>query len=162
VKAPWRSRSFIAILRIALDTRLLSPFRPKAAPVKPPQSRSHNLGLAFPARRLLDLIAHKWTPIVIYYLSGNPVRFGELHRNIPGISKKMLIQVLRQLEADGLVNRKVYETIPPRTEYNLTTTGNLVQEPIAIICLWAIRNEALLEQIEQKRIAEWKKAIKIQ
>jgi DNA-binding HxlR family transcriptional regulator len=120
--------------------------------MKPPQSKSHELGPPFPARRLLDLIAHKWTAIVIYSLSGGPVRFGELHRGVPGISKKMLIQVLRQLEADGLVDRKVYELVPPKTEYKLTAAGKLIHQPIASICRWALRNEALLERIERKRI----------
>ena len=119
--------------------------------MKSSQSKSHELGPAFPARRLLDLIAHKWTPIVIYCLSSGPVRFGELHRGVPGISKKMLIQVLRQLEADGLVDRKVYELIPPKTEYKLTAAGKLIHQPIATICRWALSNEALLEQIERKR-----------
>lgn len=63
----------------------------------------------------------------------------------------MLIQVLRQLEADGLVDRKVYEHIPTRTEYTLTAAGERIHEPIAAICRWAMKNDALLEQIERKR-----------
>jgi DNA-binding HxlR family transcriptional regulator len=116
-----------------------------------PHRTDDGLGPDFPARRLLEFIAHKWTPIVIYCLSRGPVRFGELHRSITGISKKMLIQVLRQLEADGLVDRKVYEHIPPRTEYTLTAAGERIHEPIAAICRWAMKNDALLEQIERKR-----------
>jgi DNA-binding HxlR family transcriptional regulator len=116
-----------------------------------PRRADDGLGPDFPARRLLELIARKWTPIVIYCLSRGPVRFGELHRGITGISKKMLIQVLRQLEADGLVDRKVYEHIPPRTEYTLTAAGERIHEPIAAICRWAMKNDALLEQIERKR-----------
>jgi DNA-binding HxlR family transcriptional regulator len=119
--------------------------------MKPHQSKSHDLGLTFPARRLLELIAHKWTPIVIYCLSRGPVRFGELHREVPDISKKMLIQVLRQLEADGLVSRKVFERIPPKTEYSLTADGRLIHEPIAAMCRWAVKNNDLLEQIANKR-----------
>jgi len=91
--------------------------------MKSSQSKLHELGPAFPARRLLDLIAHKWTPIVIYYLSSGPVRFGELHRGVPGISKKMLIQVLRQLEADGLVDRKVLRAYPAKDRVQTNCRG---------------------------------------
>ena len=57
----------------------------------------------YPARRILKLIGDKWTPIVLYCLSGGVRRFNELQHHIPDISKKMLIQVLRKLEASGLV-----------------------------------------------------------
>jgi DNA-binding HxlR family transcriptional regulator len=115
-----------------------------------PHRTDDGLGPDFPARRLLELIAHKWTPIVIYCLSRGPVRFGELHRGITGISKKMLIQVLRQLEADGLVDRKVYEHIPPRTEYTLTAAGERIHEPIAAICRWAMKKSRRFFQPECK------------
>jgi DNA-binding HxlR family transcriptional regulator len=68
----------------------------------------------YPARRVLSLIGDKWTPIVLYCLSGGVRRFNEMQHRIPDISKKMLIQVLRKLEADGLVNRKVYPVVPPK------------------------------------------------
>lgn len=109
------------------------------------------IGPALPARRLLELIAHKWTPVVIYCLSHGPVRFGALHRSIAGISKKMLIQVLRELEADGLVERSVCHHVPPKTEYTLSDIGKLIHEPIAAICRWAMQNDTLLEEIERKR-----------
>jgi len=74
----------------------------------------------YPARRILKLIGDKWTPIVLHCLSGGVRRFNEFQHHIPDISKKMLIQVLRKLEASGLVNRKVYPVVPPKTEYTLT------------------------------------------
>ena len=77
--------------------------------------------LRFPARRVLDLIGDKWTPVVLYCISLREVRrFNELQRQIPDISKKMLIQTLRNLERDGLVERTVYQQVPPKTEYRLT------------------------------------------
>src|SRR5258707_5994809 len=88
----------------------------------------------YPARRILKLIGDKWTPIVLYCLSGGVRRFSELHHHIPGISKKMLIQVLRSLEGSGLVDRKVYPVVPPKTEYALTPTGKLLHEPVAVLC----------------------------
>ena len=105
----------------------------------------------YPARRFLNLIGDKWTPIVMYCISGRTRRFNELHVNIPGISKKMLVQVLRRLEHDGLVQRTVYPVVPPRTEYRLTPLGERIHEPIAMLCQWAIDHEAELLEIEARR-----------
>ena len=102
----------------------------------------------YPARRILKLIGDKWTPIVLYCLSGGARRFNELQRSIPDISKKMLIQVLRKLEASGLVDRKVYPVVPPKTEYTLTEAGRRLHEPVALLCRWAAANTALLDKID--------------
>ena len=108
----------------------------------------------YPARQLLDLIADKWTPIILYCLSGGTRRFSELQHQIPDISKKMLIQVLRRLEGDGLVDRKVYTVVPPKTEYSLTALGKRMHEPIAMLCEWAIENESDLKAVLRKRGAK--------
>jgi len=105
----------------------------------------------YPARRYLDLIGDKWTPIVLYCLSGGTRRFGELQQGIPDISKKMLIQVLRRLEADGLLDRKVYQQVPPKTEYTLTPAGLRIHEPIAAMCLWAKENDELIAAVVSRR-----------
>ncbi len=89
------------------------------------------LDATYPVRRMLDLIGDKWTPVVLYCLSGGVRRFSELHRQIPDISKKMLIQVLRSLETDGFVERTVYPVVPPKTEYQLTAQGRLLHQPVA-------------------------------
>lgn len=104
----------------------------------------------YPARRFLDLIGDKWTPVLLYCLSGGLTRFGALHRRIPDISKKMLIQVLRRLEAGGLVERTVYPQVPPRTEYRLTPAGQRVHEPIAAMCGWAVGNADLLDELARR------------
>ncbi len=101
----------------------------------------------YPARRLLDLIGDKWTPIVLYCLSGGVCRFNEMQRQIPDISKKVLIQVLRSLENAGLVERTVYPVVPPKTEYRLTDDGRRLHEPVAALCSWAIKNDAFLDEI---------------
>ncbi|MBX9661522.1 MAG: helix-turn-helix transcriptional regulator [Nitrospiraceae bacterium] len=105
----------------------------------------------YPARRILKLIGDKWTPIVLYCLSGGVRRFNELQHHIPDISKKMLIQVLRRLEQDGLVNRKVYPVVPPKTEYTLTKAGQRLHEPVALLCRWAAANAELLDKIASVR-----------
>ncbi|MGA9536290.1 MAG: helix-turn-helix domain-containing protein [Desulfobacterales bacterium] len=70
------------------------------------------------------VIGGKWKPKVLFHLGQNDVvRFGELRRAVFGISEKMLIQSLKELEKDGLVNRKVYREVPPKVEYSLTEIG---------------------------------------
>ena len=82
------------------------------------------------ASRILTLIGDKWTTVVLYCLSLSEVRrFNELQRRIPDISKKMLIQTLRHLERDGLVERTAYPEVPPRTDYRLTSEGDRLREP---------------------------------
>ncbi len=105
----------------------------------------------YPARRLLDQIADKWTPIVLFCLASGTSRFGVMHRKIPGLSKKMLTQVLRRLERDGLVHRTVFRVVPPKTEYVLTDLGRRLHEPVAQLCRWAEDNVDVLDAIEQSR-----------
>jgi DNA-binding HxlR family transcriptional regulator len=112
----------------------------------------------YPARRVLNLIGDKWTPIVLYCLSDTVRRFNEMQRQIPDISKKMLIQVLRELEASGVVERKVYRVVPPKTEYRLTMAGLKLHEPVKLLCRWAADNTALLDKIEARRRASKAKA----
>ncbi len=70
------------------------------------------------------VIGGKWKPKVLFHLARNgAVRFGVLRRGVIGITEKMLIQSLKELEKDGLVNRKVYREVPPKVEYSLTALG---------------------------------------
>ncbi|MBW4603384.1 MAG: helix-turn-helix transcriptional regulator [Calothrix sp. FI2-JRJ7] len=101
----------------------------------------------YPVRRLLVLISDAWTPIIFHCLSDGKKRFSELQRQLPDISKKMLTQVLRRLERDGLVNRTVYAVVPPKTEYSLTKYGQKLHEPITMLCQWARSNEAVINAI---------------
>lgn len=88
---------------------------------------------------------------MLYCLADSVKRFSELQREIPDISKKMLIQVLRALEAGGLVERTVYPVVPPKTEYVLTPAGEALHEPVAALCDWASRHEALLDDVHRRR-----------
>ena len=85
----------------------------------------------------LELIADKWSLMVLYGLAEGKLRHGQLHRTILGISAKMLTQVLRGLERDGLVARKVYPAVPPKVEYSLTPLGQTVVGPLKVMCRWA-------------------------
>ncbi len=90
-----------------------------------------------PSRRALDLIADKWTPLIISLLSDGPQRYTQLKRQIGGISQKMLTQTLRKLEEEGLVTRTVYPTAPPSVEYALTPLGETLLEPLMGLLDWA-------------------------
>jgi DNA-binding HxlR family transcriptional regulator len=77
-----------------------------------------------PLTTCMSLLGGAWTPNVIWYLSGGPRRFGELRRDIPRISAKVLAARLRVLEDKGVVHREVMPTSPPSVEYELTELGS--------------------------------------
>ncbi len=79
---------------------------------------------------LLARIGDKWTVLVVQTLGEGPKRFNELRREIPSVSQRMLTLTLRNLERDGLVNRTVTPSIPPRVDYELTELGHSLQKPI--------------------------------
>lgn len=84
----------------------------------------------------LDVVGGKWKPIVLWRLAPGPQRFGELRRLVTGISEKMLIQQLREMEADGIVARKDYREVPPRVEYSLTRFGVSLRDAVRPLCAW--------------------------
>jgi DNA-binding HxlR family transcriptional regulator len=90
-----------------------------------------------PARAMLDRLADKWTVLVIGQLATGTMRFAELRRAIDGISQKMLTSTLRDLERDGLVNRQLYASVPPKVEYSLTSLGSSLVNQMKALCLWA-------------------------
>src|SRR4051812_47345042 len=98
------------------------------------------------SRQALERIADKWTCLVVYALVDGPRRHGELRRAIDGISQKMLTQTLRSMEADGLVQRTVFERVPPPVEYRLTPPGGTPKDPPGAICRWAMEHLPELQQ----------------
>ena len=71
----------------------------------------------------LQVIGGRWKALILYYLRGGPKRFNEMRRMIPTITQRMLTQHLRELEADGIVDRKVFPVVPPHVEYALSARG---------------------------------------
>jgi len=71
----------------------------------------------------INIIGGKWKPVILHMLSTGIRRFGELKKNIPPVSQKILTQQLRELELDGIVVRTVYPEVPPRVEYSLSAVG---------------------------------------
>ena len=104
-------------------------------------------------RRVLELFATKWTSMVLHTLHarhGGGARTGALHRSLPGISKKMLTQTLRELEASGLVRRQVLAEVPPGVSYELTPLGARMIEPIEWLYDWARENAPLLDSLRPR------------
>jgi DNA-binding HxlR family transcriptional regulator len=86
-----------------------------------------------PLNRCMQLIRGAWAPHVVWYLSAQPRRFGELRIDIPAISARVLSQRLRELEAKGIIQRTVMPTTPPSTEYALTDLGRQLVPALAAI-----------------------------
>ena len=94
-----------------------------------------------PVRNVVARFGNKWALLVILVLSENePIRYNELGRKIPDISSRVLSNTLRILEADGLVNRRFYQEVPPRVEYSLTETGRSLVPIINKLTEWAQNN----------------------
>jgi DNA-binding HxlR family transcriptional regulator len=101
-------------------------------------------------RRVLEIFSSKWTSMVLHVLHtrlGGCARTGVLLRSLPGISKKMLIQTLRDMEASGLVIRHVHGTVPPAVDYTLTPLGSRFVEPIDLLYDWARANADALDAL---------------
>jgi DNA-binding HxlR family transcriptional regulator len=89
-----------------------------------------------PVEAAVDVFGGKWKALILWWLQQRTWRFAELRRQIPGITEKMLTQQLRELEADGIVNRRIYPTVPPKVEYSLTEYGLSLKRALRAICDW--------------------------
>lgn len=93
---------------------------------------------------VLKLLEGRWKLIILFHLFGGQIqRYSDFEKLIPGISQKMLAQQLRQLEADGIVLRKVYPQIPPKVEYRLSAWGQALCPALDALLRWAEQKEAL-------------------
>ena len=104
-----------------------------------------------PIRQVINIVGDKWTLPVLYVLKQGTKRYSEIQRQIPGISKKMLTQTLRNLESDNILKRKVYPVVPPKTEYYLTAFGTKLIEPLEVLSDWAWEHQAELKRICDRR-----------
>jgi DNA-binding HxlR family transcriptional regulator len=91
------------------------------------------------AREIFSDIANKWAFLIIETLGERTLRFTELRNEVEGISHKMLTQNLRMLERNGLVERRVHPTVPPRVEYTLTVPGGALRATVDAMCEWTHR-----------------------
>lgn len=101
-------------------------------------------------RRVLALFATKWTSMVLHTLHARhagAARTGALQRSLPGISKKMLTQTLREMEDMGLITRHVQSVVPPAVVYRLTALGKRFVEPVELLYAWGRDNAGALDQL---------------
>lgn len=104
-------------------------------------------------RRVLELFATKWTSMILHTLHarhGGRARTGVLQRSVPGISKKMLTQTLREMEGSGLLTRHVAGTVPPAVEYRLTGLGDRFVEPVELLYAWGRENADALDALGER------------
>jgi DNA-binding HxlR family transcriptional regulator len=101
-----------------------------------PRAAKH---VSCPVETTLAVIHGRWKVLVIYYLQGGVMRFGQLHRALPGISHRTLTKQLRELEAARLVRRRVYPEVPPKVEYTLTPLGESLKPVLMAMDGWGRR-----------------------
>lgn len=95
----------------------------------------------------LEIFGGKWKALITYILTFETKRTGELQRLIPGISQKVLIEKLKELEKDGIIERHVYEEMPPKVEYKLTEYGRSFSNILYAMCFWGRENIKLRQKM---------------
>ncbi|MGI9510969.1 MAG: winged helix-turn-helix transcriptional regulator [Geminicoccaceae bacterium] len=101
---------------------------------------SYGCSQGCPVEAVLELIGGKWKGVVLYHLMERTARFNELKRQMGDVTQRMLTKQLRELEADGLVKRKVYPVVPPKVEYSLTPKGESLRPIIMALRAWGEEN----------------------
>lgn len=99
---------------------------------------------------VLNRIGDKWSVLIVMILARGPRRFNELKREVDGISQRMLTLTLRGLERDGLVDRAVEPTIPPKVTYTLTELGESLVEPVEALGRWAIAHIGCIRAAQER------------
>ncbi|MFM2291925.1 MAG: hypothetical protein RIS29_1738 [Bacteroidota bacterium] len=99
-----------------------------------------NIPTQCPVTATLELIGGKWKTIILYSLTNGTRRFGEIAVRIPDISRKVLTEQLKELEADGLIKREEFKEIPPRVEYSLTELGRSLSSVFNALEIWGAEN----------------------
>jgi DNA-binding HxlR family transcriptional regulator len=90
----------------------------------------------------LKVIAGKWKSTILWELHTRPVRFGALRRRLTGISEKVLFEQLREMEADGIVHREVFDDVAGRVEYSVTPAGASLNAAVHALAEWGNRHAA--------------------
>ena len=113
-----------------------------------PQDTTGVLDANSKSRKVLELITDRWPVLIVFVLGQGIRRYGQLQREVGGISQKVLTRTLRNLERDGLVSRRVYNVVPPKVEYSLTPLGETLIEIFTALCDWA---EEHIDKVEEAR-----------
>ncbi|MBD7920990.1 helix-turn-helix transcriptional regulator [Xanthomonas sp. CFBP 8703] len=99
----------------------------------------------------LSVLGGKWKPLILYNLAKNVHRYGELRRAIGGVTDKVLIQQLKELERDQVVARIDFQEIPPKVEYSLTPFGQSLATALGGLCEWGTEHMQTVERISERR-----------
>jgi DNA-binding HxlR family transcriptional regulator len=118
------------------------------------RSREYSCGL----EAALDVVGGKWKVLILWPLRSAPIRFGELRRQVPTISEKMLIQCLKEMELDGIVTRRDFKEVPPRVEYALTPFGHTLCDALTPLCEWGQLHMAWIETCKAEHEVKQKNA----
>ncbi|MBE7156825.1 MAG: helix-turn-helix transcriptional regulator [Rhodospirillales bacterium] len=94
----------------------------------------------------ISLIDSKWKSVALFHLLDGTTRFNELRRKLQGVTQRMLTKQLRELEADGIINRQVFAQVPPKVEYSLTPLGRTLEPVLDAMKLWGDANLKLFGQ----------------
>ncbi|PLX36303.1 MAG: ArsR family transcriptional regulator [Hyphomicrobiales bacterium] len=89
-----------------------------------------------PVTTTLEILGGRWKPLILYHLYDKPARFNALRRTLPNITQRMLTLSLRELEADGLILRQVFEVVPPHVEYSLSPLGETLKPVLVAMSEW--------------------------
>lgn len=111
-----------------------------------PTRKNDTKTVSCPVETTIDAIGGRWKVLIIHHLLSDTQRFGELMRLLGGIAARTLTRQLRELEASGIINRKVYQQIPPKVEYSLTPLGRELEPVLHAMHHWG---EKLEKQIQQ-------------
>nr|WP_312490138.1 helix-turn-helix domain-containing protein [Sphingomonas sp.] len=106
----------------------------------------------------LKVISGKWKPLILYFLLRGPTRYGELKRAVRDVSDKVLIQQLKELEADGVLIRRDYREVPPRVDYALTDMGQSLAHALEPLCAWGTENMAAMQALFASRDSQGRRA----
>ncbi|MDQ2151785.1 helix-turn-helix domain-containing protein [Alcaligenaceae bacterium C4P045] len=101
----------------------------------------------------LRIISGRWKPLVLFFLRDGPKRYGELKRLVDGVSDKVLIQQLKDLESNRVLVRTDYKEVPPRVDYALTPLGRSLAQAIIPLCTWGTENAEEMASIFAERDA---------
>ena len=104
-----------------------------------PKGKYARSGYVSPIDAALEIIGGKYKVAILYYLRESVLRFGEMRRLMPLATKRMLTKQLRELERDGMIDRKVFRQVPPRVDYSLTKEGKSIVPILEDLCEWGKR-----------------------
>ena len=104
-----------------------------------PKGKYARSGYVSPIDAALEIIGGKYKVAILYYIRESVLRFGELRRKMPLATKRMLTKQLRELERDGMIDRKVFRQVPPRVDYSLTKEGKSIVPILEDLCEWGKR-----------------------